>query len=80
MTMSKTLQGTDGKRSSVVLMTLAASLIYSVSSGIRVNYGILLGPIARSSGVKYASVSFKIQTDQRRQTPFVQEGPAPQGE
>lgn len=63
MTMSRTLQGTDGKRSSVVLMTLAASLIYGVSSG-----------------VNYASVSFKIQTDQRRQTPFVQEGPAPQGE
>lgn len=41
----------------MVRLTLAASLIYGVSSGIRANYGVLLGPISRSSGVSYASVS-----------------------
>lgn len=43
---------------SVVLLTLSASLLYGISSGIRANYGILLGPISQNSGVDYASVSF----------------------
>ncbi|MDO5116351.1 MAG: MFS transporter [Synergistaceae bacterium] len=43
---------------SAILPALAASLIYSISSGLRANYGVLLGPISQSSGVDYASVSF----------------------
>ena len=37
---------------STVGLTLAASLIYGLSSGIRANYGILLGPISTTSGVE----------------------------
>lgn len=64
MTISRTPQGTDEKKSPVVLLTLAASLIYGVSSGIRANYGILLDPISRTSGVNYASVSFVLAAAQ----------------
>lgn len=46
------------KKASVVAVTAAACLIYGISSGIRANYGILLGPISENSGVDYASVSF----------------------
>lgn len=64
MTISKTPRDTDAKKTSIVLLTLAASLIYGVSSGIRANYGILLGPISRASGVNYASVSFVLAAAQ----------------
>ena len=47
-----------------ILLTLAASLIYGVSSGIRANYGILLGPVSQNSGVDYASVSFVLAAAQ----------------
>lgn len=36
----------------------AACLLYGVSSGIRSNYGIMLGAITASGGVDYASVGF----------------------
>jgi len=49
---------------STVGLTLAASLIYGLSSGIRANYGILLGPISTTSGVDYASVSFVLAVAQ----------------
>lgn len=64
MTISKTPRDTDEKKTSIVLLTLAASLIYGVSSGIRANYGILLDPISRASGVNYASVSFVLAAAQ----------------
>lgn len=69
-----------------IFLTLAASLIYGVSSGIRANYGILLGPVSQNSGVDYASVSFVLAVAQlsfgimqpvfgvlamRRSSPFV---------
>lgn len=41
-----------------IRLTLAASVIYGVSGGIRANYGILLGPVSANSGVDYALVSF----------------------
>lgn len=57
---SKTSQDIEGVSSagSVALLALAASLTYGISSGIRANYGILLGPVSQVSGVDYASVSF----------------------
>lgn len=54
----------DRNKSSMVLLTLPASLIYGVSSGIRANYSALLGPISRSSGADYASVSFVLAAAQ----------------
>jgi len=55
---------TNAMRSRVVPLTLAAALIYGLSSGIRANYGILLGPISQNSGVDYASVSFVLAVAQ----------------
>lgn len=52
------------KHRSVILLTLAASLIYAISAGIRSNYGILLGPISVNSGVDYPSVSFVLAVAQ----------------
>ena len=42
----------------LVLIALAACLLYGVSSGIRANYGILINSISQNSGVPYSSVSF----------------------
>lgn len=60
MTKSKMFQDINSSSAagSTILLTLAASLIYGISSGVRANYGILLGPISQNSGVNYASVSF----------------------
>lgn len=55
---------TNFMQSRVVPLTLAAALIYGLSSGIRANYGILLGPISQNSGVDYASVSFVLAVAQ----------------
>lgn len=54
----------DGKKPALIPLTLTASLIYGVSSGIRANYGVLLGPISRSSGEDYASVIFVLAAAQ----------------
>lgn len=82
----KNLPNTKSDLGSAALLTLAASLIYGVSSGIRANYGILLGPVSQNSGVDYASVSFVLAVAQlsfgimqpvfgilamRRSSPFV---------
>lgn len=42
----------------VFLLTSSACLIYAMCTGIRSNYGILLMPIVRNSGVEYSAVSF----------------------
>ena len=47
-----------------ILIASAACLLYGVSSGIRSNYGIMLGAITASSGVDYASVSFVLAVAQ----------------
>lgn len=49
-----------GKNSTakLVLIALAACLLYGVSSGIRANYGILINSISQNSGVPYSLVSF----------------------
>lgn len=49
---------------SVVFLTLAACLIYAISSGIRSNYGIMLGSISANSGISYSSVSFILAVGQ----------------
>jgi len=49
---------------SAAICTMAASLIYGISSGIRANYGILLWPISQNSGVDYISVSFVLAVAQ----------------
>ena len=41
----------------LMLVALAACLLYGISSGIRANYGILINSISQSSGVPYSSVS-----------------------
>lgn len=48
----------------IALLTLPASLLYGISSGIRANYGVLLTPISQNSGVDYASVSFVLAVAQ----------------
>lgn len=48
----------------VVLLTAAACLIYAINSGIRSNYGILLGPICENSGLEYSSISFVLAVSQ----------------
>lgn len=48
----------------IVLLTLAACLIYALNAGIRSNYGILLGPISKNSGIAYSAVSFVIAVAQ----------------
>lgn len=40
-----------------VLLALAACLMYGISSGIRANYGVILGAIVDNSGVAYEKVS-----------------------
>ena len=48
----------------VIKLVIAGCLIYSISSGIRGNYGILLNSISENSGVSYSSVSFSIAVAQ----------------
>jgi predicted MFS family arabinose efflux permease len=48
----------------VFFMSMAACLIYAVSSGIRSNYGIMLGAISKNSGISYSSVSFVLAVGQ----------------
>lgn len=55
---------TVSRTTNPVLLTAASALIYGLCSGIRANYGILLGPISQNSGVDYASVSFVLAVAQ----------------
>ena len=47
-----------------VLLTIAAGLMYAINSGIRGNYGVLLGPISENSGLEYSSISFVLAVSQ----------------
>ena len=49
---------------SVILLTSAACLIYTINAGIRSNYGIMLNAISESSGMSYSSVSFVLAVGQ----------------
>ena len=49
---------------SILLVTIAACLLYGISSGIRSNYGIMLGAISESSSLAYSSVSFVLAIGQ----------------
>lgn len=42
----------------LITITLSISLIYAINGGVRGNFGTLLEPIARNSGLSYADVSF----------------------
>lgn len=64
MMKSKTHRGINGEIGAAALLTLAGSLIYGISSGIRANYGVLLGPILQNSGMEYATVSFVLAVAQ----------------
>ena len=48
----------------VLSIAAAACLIYGISSGIRANYGVMLGAISQNSGVSYAAVSFVLSVGQ----------------
>ena len=48
----------------IVLLALAGSFIYAMYSGIRNNFGIMLGSIVESSGLSFASVSFILAVGQ----------------
>jgi predicted MFS family arabinose efflux permease len=48
----------------VILLTMAACLIYAISAGIRSNYGIMLGAISENSGISYSAVSFVLAVGQ----------------
>lgn len=60
----------DGRTAVVseLLLTLAVSRIYGISSGIRANYGILLGPISQNSGMA-AIVGLKIKKPEAQEWP-----------
>ena len=47
-----------------LLVAAAACLIYGIASGIRANYGIMLGALVESSGLAYDSVSFVLAVAQ----------------
>ena len=47
-----------------ILLTICACLIYAINSGIRGNYGVILGPISENSGIDYASISFVLAVAQ----------------
>ncbi|WP_333648617.1 MFS transporter [Lacrimispora sp.] len=49
---------------SILLVTTASCLLYGIGSGIRSNYGIMLGAISASSGLAYSSVSFVLAVGQ----------------
>ena len=50
----------DGQNSMAVtvLLIVAGVTIFAFSGGVRSNFGIIIGPLADSSGVSYASLSF----------------------
>ena len=48
----------------IVLLTIAACLIYAISAGIRSNYGIMLRAISQNSGISYSSISFVLAVGQ----------------
>ena len=60
-----TLQNNTNKNLiSIILLTSAACLIYTINAGIRGNYGIMLNAISESSGLSYSSVSFVLAVGQ----------------
>ena len=48
----------------MILLTVAACLIYAMSAGIRSNYGIMLDAVAENSETSYALVSFVLAVGQ----------------
>lgn len=44
----------------LVLIALAACLLYGISSGVRANYGILINSISQNSGLPYSLISFTL--------------------
>jgi len=48
----------------IILLALAGSFIYAMYSGVRNNFGIMLGSIVESSGLSFASVSFILAVGQ----------------
>ena len=48
----------------VMLLTLAGCFLYSMSSGIRNSYGIMLNAIVSNSGISFTSVSFVLAVGQ----------------
>ena len=42
----------------VAVLTAAAAFVYGTMSGVRSNYGIMLGAIVANAGLTYGSVSF----------------------
>lgn len=49
---------------SIIFVTILACLLYGITSGIRSNYGIILGGIIKNSGLSYDTVSFVIAISQ----------------
>lgn len=62
--MENTKQQSVGLLLRVALLTLSGSFIYAIYSGIRSNYGIMLGSIVESSGISFSSVSFVLAVGQ----------------
>ena len=64
--MINTNENSAGKKEllNIVILTLAASFIYAMYSGIRNNYGIMLNSIVASSGISFTSVSFVLAVGQ----------------
>ena len=48
----------------ILSVSAAACLLYGISGGLRANYGVMLGTIAKNSGLDYASVSFVLAIGQ----------------
>lgn len=48
----------------VVIITIAACVLYAVNSGIRSNYGIIINAVVENSGVSYSAVSFVLAVAQ----------------
>lgn len=48
----------------ILLLAVAGSFMYALSSGIRNNYGIMLNSIVKTSGISFASVSFVLAIGQ----------------
>lgn len=51
-------------RLTILLITMAACLIYAIGGGIRSNYGIMMGDIIENSGLSYDLVSFVVAVAQ----------------
>ncbi len=49
---------------SILLVTIAACMLYGLGGGIRSNYGVMLNAISESSGLPYSSVSFVLAVAQ----------------